>query len=232
MPSGKNGYPVPTSIRANMSQNPEPVFAQPVEYPQPLPPPKENGFGLAGFIVSIAGLVLCGIPSVFGVILSLIGLRKEPKGLAIAGLLIGLVGLVELALAGFLAFSAYQVAQDAGTFFQQFAIEAELYEHARAIGDEWETTSRIPTQAEGEAMLLGKRDSIGNQIVYETDGTSFSLRTAGADGTLETEDDITVGPFEDVESTRQPMFDEDFDWDASAEELQSIKDLMDAVKDE
>ena len=214
-----------------MSQNPEPIFAQPVKYPQPHSPPKENGFGLAGFIVSIAGLLLCGIPSIFAVVLSLIGLRKEPKGLAIAGLLIGLVGLAEAALAGFLAFSAYELAQDAGTFFQEFGIEVQLYEHANAIGDEWESNSRIPTQAEGEAILLGKRDSIGNQIVYETDGNSFSLRTAGADGTLDSEDDITVGPFKDVESTRRPVFNEDFDWDASGEELQSIQDLLDAAKD-
>jgi hypothetical protein len=215
-----------------MSQNPQPVFAQPMKTPQPLQPPKENGFGLAGFIVSIAGLLLCGIPSIFGVILSLIGLRKEPKGLAIAGLILGLLGIVELAFAGFLAISFYRVAQDAGSFFQEIAIETQLNEHASAIGDEWESNDLIPTQAEGDAMLLGKRDMIGNQIVYETDGTSFTLRSAGPDGTLETEDDVTVGPFVDVESTRQPVFDEEFDWDASPEELESIKELMDKAKEQ
>ena len=205
-----------------MSQTPQPSFNQPINYPQVVQPPKENGFGLAGFIVSIAGLLLCGIPSVFGVILSLLGLRKEPKGLAIAGLIIGLVGLLELVLLGFFAFSAYQVAQNAGTIIQDFAIEASLTQQAQAIGDQWEDTEILPTQAEGDEILKGKRDPIGNQIVYETDGTSFTLRSAGADGTLQTEDDNTVGPFDDVKSVR----DINFEWEEESEELRALKDII------
>ena len=214
-----------------MSQIPQTGFDQPKPYPQTLQPPKENGFGLAGFIVSIAGLVLCGVPSIFGVVLSMIGLGKEPKGLAIAGLIIGLIGLVEVAVVGFLAFSAYQFAQNAGTFFQEIAIESQLNEHATAIGDQWESSSQIPTQSEGDELLKGQRDMIGNQIIYETDGTSFTLRSAGADGTLETDDDVTVGPFRDVESTRQLQFDEsDFDFDSS--DMDSIKELIESAQEE
>lgn len=215
-----------------MTQIPNPGRNQSKPYPQSLQPPKENGFGLAGFIVSIAGLVLCGIPSIIGVILSMIGLGKEPKGLAIAGLILGLIGLVEVAVVGFLTFSAYQVAQNAGTFFQEIAIEAQLNEHASAIGNEWESSSQIPTQSEGDELLKGQRDMIGNQIVYETDGTSFSLRSAGADGTLQTDDDITVGPFSDVESTRDLQFDpSEFDFGEGSPDMESIKELMEAAQE-
>ena len=44
-------------------------------------------------------------------------------------------------------------------------------------------------------MVLGKRDFYGNSIVYETDGESFSLRSAGPDETLNSEDDLLAGPF-------------------------------------
>jgi hypothetical protein len=66
----------PPGIR--MSQTPPPKFDKPM-YPYPAEPSNENGIGLTGFIVSIVALFLCGIPSVIGILISLIGLRKNPK---------------------------------------------------------------------------------------------------------------------------------------------------------
>ena len=213
-----------------MSQTPQPKFAQPMQ-PYSQSPPQENGFGLAGFIVSIAALFLCGIPSIVGVLLSLIGLRKQPQGFAIAGLILGLVGLVEIIGVGFLAFSAYQVGQQvaksAGSLLQEFPVMIQLNQEAETIGNEWERLSHVPTQAEGDELLKGKRDTMGNQLVYETDGTSFSLRTAGADGTLDTDDDITAGPFLDLESTRQLAVEGEVEWDEDFEGS-GIKEMIEA----
>jgi len=78
--------------------------------------------------------------------------------------------------------------------------ESQLEDAAVQIGMAWEEKQRIPTQAEGEEMLMGQNDMMNNSLVYETDGTSFSIRSAGADGILETEDDIVVGPFEDPQT--------------------------------
>lgn len=53
-----------------------------------------NSVGTAGFVLALLGLVLCWIPVVnfllwlLGLILSLIGVFKKPRGLAIAGLLL------------------------------------------------------------------------------------------------------------------------------------------------
>ena len=68
-------------------------YAPPVKHPNYPPSPhhaptESNGWGTAGFVVSIAGLFLCGIPSIIGLFLSLIGLGKNPKGFAIAGVVI------------------------------------------------------------------------------------------------------------------------------------------------
>ena len=56
---------------------------------------KKNGLAIAGFVCSICGFVTCGISSIIGFILSIIGLTKSKeyngngKGLSIAGIIIG-----------------------------------------------------------------------------------------------------------------------------------------------
>ncbi|KAB1159984.1 hypothetical protein F7018_06635 [Tenacibaculum aiptasiae] len=59
-----------------------------------------NGIGIAGFVLAIISLFLGWIPFFgwflwsFGLILSFIGIFKKPKGLAIAGLIISLIGFI------------------------------------------------------------------------------------------------------------------------------------------
>ena len=62
---------------------------------------KTNGIGTAGFVLSlIALLVTSWIPFVdfivwlLGAIFSIIGLFKQPKGLAIAGTIISFIGII------------------------------------------------------------------------------------------------------------------------------------------
>ena len=62
---------------------------------QPMPPQKTNGLAIAGFVTSLA----CCSP--VGIVLSAIGIsqinkdaNQKGKGLAIAGLVIGIVSLV------------------------------------------------------------------------------------------------------------------------------------------
>jgi len=205
-----------------MSQFSQPGFNQPIY--QPPPPKPENAVGLTGFIVSLVGLFLCGIPSVIGLIISAVGLRKEPKGFALAGLLISLVGLLELVVFAFLVFSTYRLANEGVGALQEFAVTAQLNREAKLIGEAWEDLDRIPTQEEGEDLLAGKRDINGNSIVYETDGSSFSLRTAGRDGELLTEDDVVVGPFEDADSTKNLIDDFDFENSDWADEIEKQND--------
>jgi hypothetical protein len=53
---------------------------------------QDNNLGTAGFVISLVGILSCGFLSPVGAILSLMALNKEPKGLAIAGLVIGILG--------------------------------------------------------------------------------------------------------------------------------------------
>lgn len=82
---------------------------QPIVQPQaqhqaaPVQPARsKNGFGTAGLVLSILGLVLCWVPFAnlilwfLGFLFSFIGMFKRPKGKAIAGLVISIVCLVTL----------------------------------------------------------------------------------------------------------------------------------------
>lgn len=60
---------------------------------------KSNGLGTAGFISSLLGLLLSWVPVLgwilwlVGALLSLIGVFKSPRGLAITGLILSLITL-------------------------------------------------------------------------------------------------------------------------------------------
>ncbi|MDR2125416.1 MAG: hypothetical protein LBP63_01125 [Prevotellaceae bacterium] len=63
---------------------------------------KSNGVGTAGFILALIGLIFCWIPVInwilwiLGAILSIVGCFKEPRGLAIAGVVISFIGVILL----------------------------------------------------------------------------------------------------------------------------------------
>ncbi|MFA8434087.1 MAG: hypothetical protein ACEPOZ_06180 [Marinifilaceae bacterium] len=63
---------------------------------------KSNGTGTAGFVLALIALFLGWVPFlgwvvwVLGLILSFIGVFKNPKGMAIAGLVISLIGIILL----------------------------------------------------------------------------------------------------------------------------------------
>ncbi|MEL0456077.1 hypothetical protein WJN01_07555 [Flavobacteriaceae bacterium SZ-1-7] len=65
---------------------------------------KSNGLGTAGFVLALIALFIGWIPIlgwliwILGLVLSFIGIFKVPRGLAIAGLVISLIGIILLIL--------------------------------------------------------------------------------------------------------------------------------------
>lgn len=61
---------------------------------------KSNGIGTAGFVLALCALLFCWIPVVnwilwiLGLIFSIIGVCRKPKGLAITGLVISFIGII------------------------------------------------------------------------------------------------------------------------------------------
>lgn len=89
------------------AQSVQPAQYQPYqEYQNPgvYPEGKLNGLAIAGFIVSIASFFICGISSIVGLILSIVGMvqiknsikagvPQRGNGFAIAGLICGIIGV-------------------------------------------------------------------------------------------------------------------------------------------
>ena len=81
----------------NTTQQPQVIYVERKE-------PEKNSIGLAGFILSLVALFASVLPVarwivwVLGLIFSIIGLSKKPRGFAVAGLIISGVSLLLILL--------------------------------------------------------------------------------------------------------------------------------------
>lgn len=158
--------------------------------------PMSNSLGFAGFLCSLIGL-LCtvGILCPIGFILSLIGLRKQPRGFAIAGAIIGFIGSIGLILAGIaglLAFAAIAAVVHHGFPFVHTVVDgASLYHQVELYKQSKGTlpTTITDLQVDSSATL----DGWGRAFRYQLnpDG-SFTLISDGADGKQGTADDMSI----------------------------------------
>lgn len=61
---------------------------------------QKNGMGTAGFVLAILGLVFCWVPVldwvlwILGLVFSIIGVCRRPRGLAIAGIVISCIFII------------------------------------------------------------------------------------------------------------------------------------------
>lgn len=81
-------------------QNSKPIIINQIQEPP------HNSVGTAGFVIALIAVFLSWVPVlgwilwVIGAFLSLIGMFKNPKGLAIAGFVLSFIGLLILILVG------------------------------------------------------------------------------------------------------------------------------------
>jgi len=187
---------------------------------------ESNGLGLAGFIVSLLGLVgTCGLLSPIGLVLSLIGLGRQPRGFAIAGTIIGAVGsiwvvgvVLVVGVVGFaMAVAALAVALGATAAIVSGALDEGAGAVYAEIQEHYEANGRVPYALTELTDLRAEQlnDKWGRPLVYEpeTDGKGFTLRSLGEDGQEGTGDDWRVSyNFETKEFTLDSEY-ADFNWD-------------------
>lgn len=88
---------------AGQPVNPQPTIIVNQTTPEA---PKTNGMGVAGFVLALLGLLLSWVPSlnwilwVLGLVFSFVGVFRNPKGFAIAGLIITFIGIITLLILG------------------------------------------------------------------------------------------------------------------------------------
>lgn len=145
-----------------------------------------NGLGLAGFIVSLVGLISCGCLSIFGIILSGIALTRRPRGFAIAGLIIGVLGVLML-MGGLLVMwigGGFTLIVAMGDGYQ-VAEEVAAYRAANnnALPASWADFPNGPVN-----------DKWNQPYHYRIlpDNQRIELRSDGPDGTPRTRDDVFI----------------------------------------
>jgi hypothetical protein len=88
--------------------------------------PGSNGLGIAGLVFSILGWFTCGLLCIPGAILSFAGLfSRQPKGTAIAGLIVGFPGVLFFLFAGIGMITAFFGIGVAASSLPEIAARAE-----------------------------------------------------------------------------------------------------------
>jgi hypothetical protein len=153
--------------------------------------PPQNGLGIAGFVTSLVGVLTCGVLSPVGLILSLIALVKPPRGFAIAGTVIGIVGSIWVIFAGFAMVAAALGIRTAAKAVEDYVT---AYQSARQayvqIDQQRKNTGTAPTSADANTVAAKFTDPWGTALRGEVDDGVIVIRSAGRDKKFDTSDDL------------------------------------------
>ncbi len=189
-PVGSPSTPASDGARDRFEPGPRDPFAK-----QPRQAPRQgNPAGVAGFAFSIVGLVPCVGMFIFPVSLAIsaLALKREPRGLAIAGVAVSLAAmLLHLALGAMMYFTFAVFGHgSAGDGFK-------LILDASIVRAEIDQRGSMPASLD-ELNLPADRekDPWGNAYFYEVfpDGGDYRLVSLGPDGALGTSDDVQLHP--------------------------------------
>ncbi|XAM00429.1 DUF4190 domain-containing protein [Phycisphaeraceae bacterium D3-23] len=163
-----------------MTQAPYPQQATRT-YTPPSPQPT-NGLGLAGFIVSIVGMVLClGALCPIGAVISIPAVFKQPRGFAIAGLIIGVMGTLLWALLWVMFYVIQSQIPNYSIYDAQYQIDDYFYMH-----------NALPDDAAGQQLVDWYEDDWDTAFRYRRiDAQNYEIISAGPDTQFGTADDQT-----------------------------------------
>ncbi len=185
-----------------------------------VPAQQTNGMAIAGFVCSLVGLVSGGhLLSPIGLILSLVALRREGgRGWAIAGIILGFLGLCGWLIAFVVAGAAILTFLGIGAAVVAFALSeperieltADVGLMTAAIEAHRDVTGALP--ADLDALDLGApflTDPWGNPYRYILlpDRAGYKIMTNGPDGALDTADDVNARDLLEIwqrDETRSP----------------------------
>lgn len=162
-------------------------------------PSGSNRCGVIGLVLSIVGVCMCGLwlLTIPGLVLSIIGLRKEPRTAATVGTIFGGIGIIEFIIMGPLMLgillpslaSARDSAQKQITTNRIHAVQTAS-ETFKADNGEYPTSM---DQLENAKLLPPKetKDSWDNGLKLVGGGeTKPVITSSGSDGEFGTEDDL------------------------------------------
>jgi CubicO group peptidase (beta-lactamase class C family) len=146
-PSGNDPWSSPSQNQPPPSYGSSPPgYGAPPSYGGPPARPASNGIGIAAMVVGIVSLFLWWIPllglvvAIVAVVLGILGIRKASKGeatnkgMAIAGLVTGILGLIASLFVTIFFFTA---ANNFGSLFE-CAANAQTIEEQEACNEQFE----------------------------------------------------------------------------------------------
>jgi hypothetical protein len=151
--------------------------------------PDQNGLGLASFIVSLVGLASVGLLSPIGAVMGLIALRREPKGFAIAGVVIGLLGSIGICIVSAFALAFFGImgvgfaAMVMSLIYAQIEDGLNTLTSASGVIAQWQLThdGQLPTTEQG-TLALQSAGFTGSYKWLDEDDFSIELVIDSGDG--------------------------------------------------
>ena len=168
---------------------------------------ESNTLGLIGFICALVGIFTGGLLSPIGLIISLVALGKQPRGLAWAGLIIGLIGSCGAAIlllffgAMILALVGIAVVAFALSETEKVEITSDMVKIAAAVQQYREQNQYLPAGLELLALNDPTlHDPWGQKYRYlqKDPKEDFDIVSSGEDKAFDTQDDVRLSEIDKV----------------------------------
>ena len=168
---------------------------------QPPAPPKRyfNWWGFNGMCLSFLSLLTLGVLSPLSLLLSLIGLRRQGKGMAAVGTMTSLLGIAIITTITLTAVNARHQRLQNIALREQAQVNAVKIQKtqtllAQAYDDMVEYRGQhegyLPADIEGNMLVVGYSDPWGQALRYEPEAGFALLRSAGPDQEFLSPDDL------------------------------------------
>lgn len=174
--------------------------------------PARNRIGAIGFVLALIGLVIpTGLVALLGLMFSLAAIGRAPRGLAAAGVVLGLLGcatwlvvMVGLVAAGVIGFVSVAALTAVGFALMQpevVEVTSDMVNLAMATGTYVEDEGLLPEDA--RSLAVGDASTMdpwggAYQIVASADGPGFDIVSAGADSIVGTGDDMRLSELDRI----------------------------------
>lgn len=169
--------------------------------PRRRPRRKFNWWGFHGLWMSLASFMSAGFLSPIPLLISLIGLRKGPRKMAIAGTFFSLIGTGLAAALVVGAISHDQHRAYVAKIQRQRQVMAVHVEETKELMTDatWELEEyrdthegSFPTWIDCNMLMIKYEDPWGQSLRFDADGEDFgTLRSAGPDQEFDSDDDFT-----------------------------------------
>ena len=188
-------FHVPFSQRPSGRQQSQPIY---IGFEPPRRKrPKFNWWGFNGIFLFFLSL---GFLSPVTLLISMMGLRRKPRKMAVVGTGLSLIGVLVMAGLIFQATHHHRQHMHRKMMVKQRRAIAKQVEQGKALlafaAEEFEGfrdshDGKLPCDLDGCALALKHVDPWKSEIMYEVDQDSAGLRSAGPDKQFFTPDDLT-----------------------------------------